>query len=135
MAKFLFAAIAAIFLTGCTASQILTGYVDQTLTEAVFDYGPPTASFDLGDGMRAFIWARTNSYVIPGSSTTNASANAYGGYGYANVYGIATTTSRPPVAGTYTCNYVLIAQKNNSAVEGPAGWTVVGYRIPKGMIC
>jgi len=109
-------------LFGC-ASQIMQAYIGKSLTEPIFDYGPPESAFDMGDGRRAFIWNITSESYIPRNSTINASV--IGNQLYASTY-----TTGGYVASNQ-CAYVLFAKRTNNAVEGPAAWTVVGFRPPR----
>src|SRR4051794_8963695 len=86
-------------LASC-ASQIMQNYVGKPLSDAVSDYGTPVYSFDTGAGERAFLWSMNSSYVVPGTSTTNANVAIYGNT--AQLYG--TTTTSPPVAVSQQCN-------------------------------
>ena len=56
--------LAAISLGGC-ASTIMKGYVDRPISNVVEDYGMPSAAYDLGDGLRAFVWQISSSYTMP----------------------------------------------------------------------
>lgn len=123
-------AILAVALAGCAASATMKEYVGQPLMQPVLKNGPPAASYDMGDGTRAFMWTQGRSYTAPATAMTTGNATAYGGYGMANVYGTATTTYYPGSTSTWKCNYVLFAKHTNKSIEGPAGWTVVDYQKP-----
>jgi hypothetical protein len=113
-------------LAGC-ASQIMQNYVGKPLSDAVSDYGPPVYSFDTGPGERAFLWSMNNSFVLPGTTTTNASVAVYGNT--AQLYG--TTTTNPPVSVSQQCTYAVYAKRTRSDIEGPAAWTVTGFKKPR----
>ena len=104
-------------LSSC-ASQILSGYIDKPITEAVLDYGPPTNVVELGKGERAYQWARTNSGVIP--ITTTGTTNIYGYGGSATAY----TTSTNYIPYSNDCIYTLTATQKGKE------WIVDGFRQP-----
>lgn len=111
-----------VLISGC-ASQIMGGYVGRPITAVISEHGMPVGSYDVSADQRAFIWSKDSSYVIPGSSFT--SGTLVGNQMFANTY------SSPSYVGTSSCNYVLIARKTRTDIEGPAAWTVIGFEKPR----
>ena len=108
-------------MAGC-ASAVLESYVGKSITEAMLDYGQPTAAFDLPDGTRAFQWKVNDSGVIPISTTSNS--QVYGAAGWTNV----TTTSTNYTPYSQECLYTLLAKPQSR------DWVVVGFRKPS-LVC
>ncbi len=111
-----------VLLTGC-ASSIMGRYIGQPLSVPIGAYGFPVGAYDLGDSKRAFVWQMNNSFVIPSSSTTNAS-----------IVGnqiFSTTYSSPGFVAGSVCTYTLIASQTRTDIDGPAAWTVVGFQKPR----
>ncbi|AXO16941.1 hypothetical protein [Thalassospira indica] len=50
----------------------MKGYIGQSITEPILDYGPPINIIDLDDGRRAYQWNIVESGIIPisGPNTT-----------------------------------------------------------------
>ncbi|MER8385273.1 hypothetical protein NKH14_07075 [Mesorhizobium sp. M1380] len=115
-----------LLLCGC-ASQIMQSYVGKPLSDAVSDYGTPVYSFDTGAGARTFLWSKNSSFVIPGSSTTTANVSTFGNT--AQLYG--TTTYHPPVSVSQQCTYAVYAKRTREDIEGPAAWTITGFKPPR----
>lgn len=129
-------------LAGC-ATQIMTSYVGEPLTQPIIEYGPPVAAYDMGDGRRAFVWVQKVQVVRPGFVSTPGNANAYStgnvqvvgnqaaysGNTTVNLY--ANSTILPPTQFSYDYHYALFARKTRDDIEGPAAWQVVGYNPPK----
>ncbi len=109
-------------ITGC-ASQIMGGFVGKPVTAVISQYGMPVGSYDVSADTRAFVWSKTSSYVIPGSSYT--SGTVVGNQMFANTY------SSPSYVGSSSCSYVLLASKTRTDIEGPAAWTVIGFEKPR----
>lgn len=124
MNKYILLALCAL-LSGC-ASQIMKTYVGKTVADAVMDYGPPVAAFDMDQTRRAFIWTMNNSYTVPGSTTTTGNLNVIGSTGFYS----ATTIASPPQTFNQQCNYTIFAERIPGAPEGPAGWRIVDFRKP-----
>lgn len=117
-AMFLLAAIA---LGGC-ASTIMKGYVDRPISDVVEDYGMPSGAYDLGDGVRAFVWQMSKSYTMP--SFSSGQATVIGSQVFANSY------TSPGITSTSTCSYVFRAKRTRTDIEGPAAWTIVSFKAP-----
>lgn len=111
-----------VLISGC-ASQIMASYVGRPITAVISEYGMPSGSYDVSVDQRAFLWSKKSSYVIPGNSYT--SGTLVGNQMFANTY------SSPSYVGTSSCNYVLIARKTRTDIEGPAAWTVIGFEKPR----
>ena len=109
-------------LVGC-ASQIMSGFVGKPMTAVISQYGFPAGSYDIDRNKRAFVWQMNNSVVVPGSSFTTGTV--VGNQVFANTY------SAPAYASSFSCAYVLHAEKTRSDIEGPAAWTIVGFEKPK----
>lgn len=120
--KKLFLLTFAAILVGC-ASQIMSGFVGKPMTAVISQYGFPVGAYDIDRNKRAFVWQMNNSVVVPGSSFTTGSV--VGSQVFANTY------TAPAYASSFTCAYVLHAEKTRSDVEGPAAWTIVGFEKPK----
>ena len=118
--------LSAIILTAC-ASMVLDSYVGKSLLEPVLDYGAPSNVIEMSGNRRAFIWNRTISGVIGGTSSTDASVNFYGDF----VDISSTTRTTPAQAYSYECSYVLIAERVRDDIEGPESWNVLEYRQPR----
>ena len=116
------AAVAAILLAGC-ASQIMSEYVGKPISEIVADYGMPAGAYDVEIGKRAFVWQMDSAVIVPGTSFTNASV--IGNQVFANTY------TSPDYASTSRCSYVMFATRTRTDIEGPAAWTVSGFRNPR----
>lgn len=125
MLKSLFAAATVTVLAGC-ASSIIQGYVGKPISEIIEDYGFPSGAYDTAPGRRTFIWVRKRADTFGGSSTTNAS-----------IVGnqlFATTITSPPTTMISSCNYVGYATRTRTDINGPAAWTLVGFKKPK-LLC
>lgn len=96
----------------------MEGYVGKDITEVAMDYGVPSATIDLPDGRRAFMWQQTETMMMP--ATTNYSAVQSGSW----ITGSATTYGGG--MSSWECVYTLIGQQN-----ARGSYTVVGYRKPK----
>jgi len=120
--KKLFLLTFAAMLVGC-ASQIMSGFVGKPMTAVISQYGFPAGAYDIDRNKRAFVWQMNNSVVVPGSSFTTGAV--VGNQVFANTY------SAPAYASSFSCAYVLHAEKTRSDIEGPAAWTIVGFEKPK----
>jgi len=56
----------------------MQGMVGQPITVAVVRNGPPTNAFDMGDGRRAFQWAKSASYTTPTQVQNRGTASPMG---------------------------------------------------------
>lgn len=101
----------------------MEGYVGKPITSVISQYGMPSGSYDVSADKRAFVWSKTSSYVIPGTSYTSGAI--IGNQMFSNTY------SSPSYVGTSACSYVLIATKTRTDIQGPAAWTVVGFEKPR----
>ena len=120
--KHVFLLTAAAILMGC-ASQIMGGFVGKPMTAVVGQYGFPAVSYDVDTNKRAFVWQINNSVIVPG--TSYATGTVVGNQAFVSTY------SSPGYASTYSCAYVLYAEKTRTDIEGPAAWTIVGFEKPK----
>lgn len=93
------------------------------MTDVISQYGFPVGAYDLDRNKRAFVWQMNNSVVVPGSSFTTGTV--IGNQVFANTY------TAPAYASSFSCAYVLHAEKTRLDVEGPAAWTIVGFEKPK----
>ena len=115
-------ALIGLLLTGC-ATSIMKGYIGQPIATVVGDYGFPAGAYDLDVDKRAFVWSKTMTMVSPGTSTTTGSV--VGNTMFAQTY------SSPGIAMTGSCNYVLIAERRRTDIDGPAAWTVIDFQKPR----
>ena len=109
-------------LTGC-ASQIMGDFVGKPISLVVGQYGFPVGSYDIDKDTRAFVWQMNQTVVVPGTSYTRGSV--IGNQIFASTY------SSPTYSGNLACSYILHAARNGTNLDGPAGWTVIGYEKPK----
>jgi hypothetical protein len=111
------------FLVAGCASQIMSGYIGQSLQEAMLDYGTPVNAFDMPDGSRAFQWVLTSSYVLPTTITQSGNAQASGN----NLNWMSNTriTGGQPV--TNTCAYTMLARW----VDASNAWIFYDFRKPR----
>ena len=111
------------FILGGCATSIMKGYIGQPISTVVGDYGFPAGAYDLDVDKRAFVWSQSMTMVSPGTSTTTGSV--VGNTMFAQTY------SSPGIAVTGSCNYVLIAERRRTDIDGPAAWTVIDFQKPK----
>lgn len=126
MKKLIPVLVVCIALAGC-ASQIMQGYVGKTVADAVMDYGAPETAFDISKHERAFVWKMRNSTIIPGSSNTYGNVTGYGNMAFYNAH----TYTSPSFVSEGTCAYVLYAKRSRKDIQGPAAWTVTGFKKPR----
>ncbi len=117
---FISACIAAA-VSGC-ASQIMEGYMNLPLTDAVLEYGQPNDAFDMGDGRRAFTWRFRHGYVVPGNVYANSTMIGNSVF--------TTVTAMSASSHSFDCAYTVFARKARNDVEGPSAWMIVGYKKP-----
>lgn len=118
---------AALVLSGC-ATQIMNGFIGQTVQDVALRYGPPFNVMDMGDGRRAFQWKISQSIIIPTTSTTYGTANVYAppGSAFATVNTQATTTTTPGGVSSFDCLYTMFGQWS----EQRAAWVMTSYQRP-----
>lgn len=111
-------------LCGC-AADIMKDFVGKDISTVIAQRGPPSASFDMPDGRKAFQWTIDSSYVMPTYTTVTGS-------GYGTAYGNTLVTNSTATAMTsgggmlsQRCFYTLYGQKNQSN-----SYTVVGFEPP-----
>lgn len=109
---------ALITLGGCVADTMRT-YVGQDIRQVELAYGPPSNVIDLGNGARAYQWARISASSTPVSAVTTTRKEKKGRRtSTTELIGGQTTVSR--------CLYVFMTgwspQQN--------GWIVTGIRQP-----
>lgn len=94
--KYLIVALAAVLLSGCgeNISKTMQSWVGHNVNELIAAWGPPTEVFSDDRGGSVFVYARTTSWVQPGSATTTYTGN--------HGYGQATTVYTPAVVQSHT---------------------------------
>jgi hypothetical protein len=100
-------------------SQQMEGYVGQDIRAVMMDYGPPTGTFDLPDGGRAYQWTEMRSSTTPITTATEAHRRRDGRVG-------ATSVTTGGETRTRSCAYTFMTVPNASR----SGWTIVGFRRP-----
>ncbi len=123
-----------LLLAACTSTtEILQGYIGRPVSDVVVEFGMPSGAFDVGDGRRAFLWSRINTFTTPGYARTTVmrhpASRDPARPRHADIWTY-TTTIEPPETYSTTCNYVIYAERANNQLEGPAGWTVTGFEEP-----
>ncbi len=117
--KFVFVLpVAATLLVGCVADK-MRGYVGQDIREVELAYGPPVNQIDLGNGARAFQWAKISVDTTPVSAVTTTDKDKKG----------RKTTQTQFVGGDQSvtkCLYTFITAWNPPG----NGWVVTGIREP-----
>jgi hypothetical protein len=111
-------------LSGC-ASQIMQSYVGKDLREVILDYGQPTNAFDMGEGKRAFQWARNKQFYVPTTSTTTGSVIGAGNTSFLN----ANTITSGGYMAENKCVYTLFAKH----LKEKDSWIVESYKKPRFM--
>ena len=114
-----------LLFAGC-ASQIMSKYIGQDIRKVAINYGPPTNSFDLGDGRRVFQWISTTNLTIPGTVQTTGTVTAIGNTEWLNSN--STITSPPSLIQMDVCTYIAIWDEAQNA------WIVSEVRIPRGLV-
>ncbi len=111
------------FLVAGCASQIMSGYIGQSLQEVMLDFGTPVNAFDMPDGSRAFQSVLTSSYVLPTTIAQSGNAQASGN----NLNWMSNTriTGGQPV--TNTCAYTMLARW----VDASNAWIFYDFRKPR----
>lgn len=135
-------AVLALLACGGCAMPMTEGDASQPLPAAILDYGPPNDVYDIDSGTRAFIWTMRHGNTTPGNTMTSGAPGTSGaGYVAASLISTnrsgfynARTNLAAPGTCDWSCNYVLLAHPNDSGIDGPAGWTVVGFSKPE-LIC
>ena len=109
---------AATLLAGC-AADTMRSYVGQDIRKVELSYGPPVNQIDLGNGSRAFQWAKVSVDTTPGSAVSTTERDKKGRK--------TTQTQFTPGSQTVTrCFYTFITTRNP---QGNA-WIVTGIREP-----
>jgi hypothetical protein len=104
-------------LSGC-ASDIMQGYVGQSLETAMARYGPPDVQFDLPDGRRAFQWIDINTTTSSGHATERVSRGRDGPKTHVDFTPASTTYNR--------CFYTMYARYD----QARRGWIFDGFEPP-----
>lgn len=112
-----FLSLIVLVVSSC-ASQIMQGYVGKDIAEVAVERGPPSASFDMPDGRRAFQWSIDASYVMPTSTTGTA-------YQAGNMVFASTQSTGGQIINS-RCIYTLYAEE-----QANGRWIVVGFEPPK----
>jgi hypothetical protein len=105
-------------LVGCVADK-MRAYVGQDIRQVELAYGPPVNQIDLGNGTRAFQWAKVSVDTTPMSAVTTTDKDSKG----------RKTTQTQFVGGDQSvtrCLYTFITTWNAPA----NGWVVTGIREP-----
>jgi hypothetical protein len=105
-------------LVGCVADK-MRSYVGQDIRAVELAYGPPVNQIDLGNGTRAFQWAKTSVDTTPVSAVTTTDKDNKG----------RKVTQTQFVGGDQTvtrCLYTFITAWNPPG----NGWVVTGIREP-----
>jgi hypothetical protein len=118
MERLVLAFVTLITLSGCVANT-MRGYIGQDVRQVELAYGPPANVIDLGDGTRAYQWARISTSSTPVSAVTTTTKEKKG----------RRTSTTELVGGQTTvtrCLYVFMTawspQRN--------GWIVTGIQPP-----
>lgn len=112
------ALVALVTLGGCVADT-MRGYIGQDVRQVELAYGPPVNVIDLGNGARAYQWARISTSSTPVSAVTTTTKEKGGRrMSQTELVGGETAVTR--------CLYVFMTawspQRN--------GWLVTGIRPP-----
>jgi hypothetical protein len=103
---------------GCAADTMRT-YIGQDIRSVELTYGPPANQIDLGNGTRAFQWAKISVDTTPVSAVTTTDKDKNG----------RRSTQTQFIGGDQTvtrCLYTFITAWNPQA----NGWVVTGIREP-----
>jgi hypothetical protein len=95
--------------TGPTSDESMQSLVGKTIADAAVKAGPPVATFDMGDGRRAYQW-RTSSVASYGGNQT--------------LIGNTAVTS-PVYSYEENCRFTLYAKGGNGS--DLSSWRVVSY--------
>jgi hypothetical protein len=109
-------ALCVMLLTGC-AADTMRSYVGRDIREVELTYGPPVNQIDLGNGSRAFQWAKVSVDTTPVSAVTTTDKDRRG----------RKTTQTQFIGGDQTvtrCLYTFIATSSGDS------WIVTGIRQP-----
>jgi predicted small secreted protein len=109
-------ALCVTLLTGCVADT-MRGFVGQDIRRVELTYGPSINQIDLGNGNRAFQWAKVSVDTTPVSAVTTTDKDRKG----------RKTTQTQFIGGAQTvtrCLYTFIATRNGDS------WIVTGIREP-----
>jgi predicted small secreted protein len=109
-------ALCAMLLTGCVADT-MRSYVGRDIRDVELTYGPPINQIDLGNGSRAFQWAKVSVDTTPVSAVTTTDRDRRG----------RKTTQTQFTGGDQTvtrCLYTFIATRSADS------WIVTGIRQP-----
>jgi hypothetical protein len=118
MKSWLVLSVVAILLVGCVADK-MRSYVGQDIRQVELAYGPPMNQIDLGNGTRAFQWAKISVDTTPVSAVTTTEKDSKG----------RKTAQTQFVGGDQSvtkCLYTFITAWNPSG----NGWVVTGIREP-----
>jgi hypothetical protein len=110
--------VAATLLVGCVADK-MRSYVGQDIRQVELAYGPAVNQIDLGNGTRAFQWAKTSVDTTPVSAVTTTDKDNKG----------RKITQTQFVGGDQSvtrCLYTFITAWNPPG----NGWVVTGIREP-----
>lgn len=116
-------AIFGTFLVAGCASQIMSGYIGQSVQEAMLDYGPPINSFDMPDGSRAFQWVLTSSYVQPTTISQSGNVQTSGN----DLSWMSNTRITGGQQVTNACAYTMLARW----IDASKAWVFYDFRKPR----
>jgi hypothetical protein len=105
-----------LLLTSCVADT-MRGYVGQDIRSVELTYGPPVNEIDLGNGTRAFQWAKVSVDTTPVSAVSTTDKDRKG----------RKTTQTQFIGGDTTvtrCLYTFITTRSGDS------WIVTGIRQP-----
>jgi hypothetical protein len=114
----LMVSVIAMLVVGCVADT-MRSYVGRDIREVELAYGPPVNQIDMGNGTRAFQWAKISVDTTPVSAVTTTDKDSKG----------RKTTQTQFVGGDQSvtkCLYTFITAWNPSG----NGWVVTGIREP-----
>lgn len=109
-------ALCAALLTGCVADT-MRSFVGRDIRNVELAYGPPVNQLDLGDGSRAFQWAKVSVSTTPVSAVTTTDKDRKG----------RKTTQTRFIGGDQSvtrCLYTFIATRSGDT------WIVTGIQQP-----
>jgi hypothetical protein len=105
-------------LGGCVAST-MRGYIGQDVRQVELAYGPPSNVIDLGNGTRAYQWARISTSSTPASAVTTTTRDKKGRR-------VSTTELIGGQPTVTRCLYVFMTAWSPQW----NGWIVTGIREP-----
>ena len=114
-ARIALAILPCLAFAGC-ASDIMKSYMGQPIEMAIADYGPPTETFSLPDGRKAFQWRKVQTIAVAEKTKTEVRETRYGER--------VESTTTPGYVRSEECFYTLYASSYGGR------WVVSGFRKP-----